>query len=199
MKKIIIVIFLFFASLIIILSVGIKQYSINIDNKLSQKEQKIHPTWNNILDLTNMRLRIINDLYKNYNCDNNKRMKTIDSIIIQKKSSEDYMKKNFHPLELKANIILLKLYNCKDVNKILMDSLLKPYNDSLSIKINKYNSLVDEYNNEIFSFPNTFFIDYERHKSKRFVRIDYSTNLEIEVKKQSDIENWIETGNLPNK
>lgn len=198
MKKLIIVIFLLFALLMITLSIGIKQYSRNIDNKLSQKEQKIRPTWKNVLDLTNMRLRIINDLYKKYNCDN-KHMETIDSIIIQKKSSEDYMKKNFHPLELKANIILLKLYNCKDVNKTLMDSLLRPYNYSLNIKIKKYNSLVDSYNNEIFSFPNTFFIDYERHKSKRFVRIDYSNSLEIEVKKQSEVENWIETGDLPNK
>ena len=28
------------------------------------------------------------------------------------------------------------------------------------------------------------------------MRIDYSNNLENEVKKQSEIENWIETGEL---
>ncbi|MCG7282004.1 hypothetical protein MHJ94_11965 [Chryseobacterium taklimakanense] len=196
MKKAILIIFSLFALLIIVLFIGTKQYSRKLDNTLFKKEEEINPVWKNLLHLTNMRMSVINDLYKKHNCDNNNHIKTIDSIILEKKSSEDYMKKNFHPLELKANTILLGLYNCKKANEIQIDSLLKPYNDSLNIKIKLYNSLVDDYNNDIFKFPNTFFIDYEKHKSKRFMRIDYSNNLENEVKKQSEIENWIETGEL---
>lgn len=197
MKKVILIIFSLLVLLIIVLFIGIKQYSSKLDKTLSQKEEKINPVWKNLLNLTNMRISVINDLYKKHNCDNNKHIKTMDSIILEKKSSEDYMKKNFHPLELKANTILLGLYNCKEANKIQIDSLFKPYNDSLNVKIKQYNSLVDDYNNNVFKFPNTFLIDYEKHKSKRFIRIDYSNSLESEVKKQSEIENWIETGELP--
>lgn len=109
MKKIILVILLLFAGFAIAIFVGIQWYSDKINNGLSQKEQKIRPVWKDLLDLTNQRIQVIGDLYKEYNCDNNRHIKTFDSIITEKKSSEDYMKKNFHPLELQANIILLDL------------------------------------------------------------------------------------------
>ena len=198
MKKKILIICSLLTLLVIGLFIGAMQYSVKIDNSLSQKEKRIIPVWKDLLHLTNLRLIAIKDLYQNHNCDYNKHIKSIDSIIIEKRLSEDYMKKNFHPLELEANIILLELYNCKGADKIQFDLLLKPYNDSLNLKTKKYNSLVESYNNEVFKFPNTFFIDFEKYKSKRFIRIDYSNSLENEVKKQKNIENWIETGDLPN-
>lgn len=175
-----------------------KNYSKNVNDNMFHKKEEIQVIWKNLFGLTNKRMQIINNLYIKYNCDKNKYINTIDSISVLKKSSENYMKKDFNSLEIKVNLVLLNLYNCENINNDQINALLKPYNDSLSIEINNYNNLVNNYNSEIFRFPNNLFIDNERYVSKRFFRINYSNNnLKNEIKKQMEIETWIKTGELP--
>lgn len=72
-----------------------------------------------------------------------------------------------------------------------------PLNDSLSLSSTEYNNKAEQFNNILFTFPNSLFIDNNKFRSKNLIRIDYLSPLKNEIKKQEDIEKWIKTGEMP--
>lgn len=172
-------------------------YSKRIENNLRQIDGELSPIYNKVMVLSNNRIKTIKNVAANSDCVKNGDI-ILDSILLKRnKETLKFISKDYNYDETKINKILNELFNCKNVNAKSLELLMMPLNDSLSLSSTEYNSKAEQFNNILFTFPNSLFVDNNKFRSKNLIRIDYLSPLENEIKKQEDIEKWIKTGEMP--
>lgn len=172
-------------------------YSKRIENNLRQIDGELSPIYNKVIVLSNNRIKTIKNIAANSDCVKNGDI-ILDSILLKRnKETLKFISKDYNYDETKINKILNELFNCKNVNAKSLELLMMPLNDSLSLSSTEYNSKAEQFNNILFTFPNSLFVDNNKFRSKNLIRIDYLSPLENEIKKQEDIEKWIKTGEMP--
>ena len=172
-------------------------YSKRIENNLRQIDGELSPIYNKVMVLSNNRIKTIKNIAANSDCVKNGDI-ILDSILLKRnKETLKFISKDYNYDETKINKILNELFNCKNVNAKSLELLMMPLNDSLSLSSTEYNSKAEQFNNILFTFPNSLFVDNNKFRSKNLIRIDYLSPLENEIKKQEDIEKWIKTGEMP--
>lgn len=175
-------------------------YSKRLENDLEQIEGELSPIYNKVVVFSNNRIKNIKSIAIDSDCAKDGNINTLDGILLKRnKDSLKLISKDYNYDETEINKILNELFNCKNVNAKSLESLMMPLNDSLSLSSTEYNNKAEQFNNILFTFPNSLFVDHNKFRSKNLIRIDYLSPLENEIKKQEDIEKWIKTGEMPDE
>lgn len=175
-------------------------YSKRLENDLEQIEGELSPIYNKVVVFSNNRIKNIKSIAIDSDCAKDGNINTLDGILLKRnKDSLKLISKDYNYDETEINKILNELFNCKNVNAKSLESLMMPLNDSLSLSSTEYNNKAEQFNNILFTFPNSLFVDNNKFRSKNLIRIDYLSPLENEIKKQEDIEKWIKTGEMPDE
>jgi len=175
-------------------------YSKRLENDLEQIDGELSPIYNKVIVFSNNRIKNIKSTAINSDCIKDVNINTLDRILLKRsKDSLKLISKDYNYDETKINKILNELFNCKNVNSKSLESLMIPLNDSLSLSSTEYNNKAEQFNNILFTFPNSLFVDNNKFRSKNLIRINYLSPLENEIKKQEDIEKWIKTGEMPSE